>query len=300
MINDIIIDSHIKLKNFVHGISHAHLDHFSSNLKKALATKITLDIIKERKKVNIEMDSSNRVFLHNAGHVPGSSMFLIKVNGKRVLYTGDFNPRDSFLLKGAEPIKTDILIIECTYGKEMYEFPRKNEIKNIVRDIIEEKLSKRSIVLYGYVFGKAQQIAKMLDELGIKYYVHPSIGKINKALEDSFTFKNSIYSNFYDALRKKGAVFLAPYSFRKYAEKMGFYQIGFSGWALNRNFKKRYKVDFGIPLSDHADFYDLLKFIDKCDPEVVYTVHGYKEYFSKVIAEELGIYSQPLPPAKVF
>ncbi len=297
LIDNIIIDSHIKLKNFTHGISHAHLDHFSSNIKKALATKITLNVLKERKKVNICKDENEKVFLHNAGHVPGSSMFLVKTNGKRVLYTGDFNPRESFLLRGAEPLKADILIVECTYGKEIYRFPKKDEIKSIVRDIIDEKIKKRNVVLYGYTFGKAQQIAKLLDELDIKYYVHPSIAKINRVLEGSFTFKNCVYSDFYKIMRreKEGRVFLAPYSFRKYARKMGIYQIGFSGWAMNKNFERIYGVDLGIPFSDHADFYDLLEFIEKCSPEVVFTVHGFKEYFSKVIFEELGIYSQPLP-----
>ncbi len=300
VVDDIVIDSHAKLKNFTHGISHAHLDHFSSSIRKALATEITLRVIKERKKVSIFKDSNKKVFLHNAGHVPGSSMFLIKLNGKRVLYTGDFNPRDSFLLKGAEPIKADILIVECTYGKEMYRFPRKDEIKGLVRDVIDEKIKKNNIALYGYTFGKAQQIAKLLDELDIKYYVHPSIAKINKILEENFNFKNSVYIDSYRILKKErcGIVLLAPYSFRKFADKIGLYQIGFSGWALNSNFSKVYRIDYGIPLSDHADFYDLLEFVKRCDPEVVFTVHGFKEYFSRVVTEELGIYSKPLQNAK--
>ena len=59
--------------------------------------------------------------LLNAGHIAGSNMFLVR-GEKAVLYTGDMSTRDRFGMEGARPIKTDVLIIESTYGDPSYRF----------------------------------------------------------------------------------------------------------------------------------------------------------------------------------
>lgn len=56
-----------------------------------------------------------QVEVHPAGHIPGSSMYL--VNGRRrVLFTGDLQVIDTHLLRGAEPVDCDVLILESTYA----------------------------------------------------------------------------------------------------------------------------------------------------------------------------------------
>jgi Cft2 family RNA processing exonuclease len=47
-----------------------------------------------------------------------------------------------------------------------------------------------------------------------------------------------------------------------------------SGWALDRSAKYRLGVDEAIPLSDHADFAELVAFVEDCQPTRVYTTHG--------------------------
>ena len=59
--------------------------------------------------------------LLNAGHTPGSSQVLIEADGKRFLYTGDFNTADSKLLTGAKMEEVgdlDAVAIESTYANE--------------------------------------------------------------------------------------------------------------------------------------------------------------------------------------
>ncbi|MBD3188506.1 MBL fold metallo-hydrolase, partial [Candidatus Bathyarchaeota archaeon] len=69
------------------------------------------------RKVNFK--SNNFSFkLLDAGHIPGSAMVLVTMDGKNILYTGDFNTRDTRLLWGAnnkDIPKLDGVIIESTY-----------------------------------------------------------------------------------------------------------------------------------------------------------------------------------------
>src|SRR5206468_1378941 len=58
--------------------------------------------------------------LTNAGHIPGSAQTLIEQEGKRLLYTGDFNRQPTRLVDGADPQykNLDAIIIEGTYAGE--------------------------------------------------------------------------------------------------------------------------------------------------------------------------------------
>ena len=58
--------------------------------------------------------------LLNAGHTPGSSQVLIEAEGKRILYTGDFNLEESKLLAGASMNYGDFdaVVIESTYAMQ--------------------------------------------------------------------------------------------------------------------------------------------------------------------------------------
>src|SRR4030042_6783419 len=58
--------------------------------------------------------------LHNAGHTPGSASVLVEAEGKRLLFTGDFNLEDTKLLKGASMNygNIDAVITESTYASE--------------------------------------------------------------------------------------------------------------------------------------------------------------------------------------
>ena len=48
-----------------------------------------------------------------------------------------------------------------------------------------------------------------------------------------------------------------------------------SGWALDSVAIYRYRCDAAFPLSDHADYHDLLRFVELVRPRCVYTLHGF-------------------------
>src|SRR5215216_4172254 len=54
-----------------------------------------------------------------------------------------------------------------------------------------------------------------------------------------------------------------------------------TGWALMPGAKFRYQVDEIFPLSDHADYPELVQCVEHVHPRLVYTVHGYASDFAR-------------------
>ena len=50
-----------------------------------------------------------------------------------------------------------------------------------------------------------------------------------------------------------------------------------SGWGIDRDAKWRYRVDEVFPFSDHADFEQLVRYVQEADPKRVYTVFGFPD-----------------------
>ena len=56
-----------------------------------------------------------------------------------------------------------------------------------------------------------------------------------------------------------------------------------TGWALDAGAIYRYQCDAAFPLSDHADFPDLLAFVDRVQPRLVLTLHGFAREFAQTL-----------------
>src|SRR5204863_6885568 len=54
-----------------------------------------------------------------------------------------------------------------------------------------------------------------------------------------------------------------------------------SGWAVEPSAIYRYQVDAAFPLSDHADYDDLLRYVDLVQPKRVLTLHGFAGHFAR-------------------
>ncbi len=110
--------------------------------------------------------------LLNAGHTPGSGSVIIEGEGKRILFTGDFNTEDSKLLAGAKVDYGDLdaVITESTYANEDHT-PRPELEKRFV-DSCTEVVEKGGIVLLpAFGVGRAQEIATVLAGNHFKYPV---------------------------------------------------------------------------------------------------------------------------------
>lgn len=100
---------------------------------------------------------------HNAGHIPGSAMVLIEAEGKKILYTGDYNlTPTNLMIPGEKNFKDiDALITESTYGYR--ELPPRKELEQELLEEIELTLKKGGRVLIPvFAVGRAQEILLML------------------------------------------------------------------------------------------------------------------------------------------
>lgn len=92
-------------------------------------------------------------------------MFLIEIDGVKILYTGDYSREEDRHLKPAEfpNCEVDVLIVESTYGVQVHEHRDKREEKFIktVHDIV-----KRSgkCLLPVFALGRAQELLLILNE----------------------------------------------------------------------------------------------------------------------------------------
>ncbi|MGC8543870.1 MAG: MBL fold metallo-hydrolase [Vulcanisaeta sp.] len=110
----------------------------------------------------------------NAGHVPGSMLTLLELNGSRVLFTGDFNLAPSNLLRGADinnvPKDVDVVIMEGTYVANTHP-PREEVERDFVRVIKETIEDGGSVLIPVFTIGRAQEILITLYKNGIDYPV---------------------------------------------------------------------------------------------------------------------------------
>ncbi len=185
-------------------ISHAHLDHCGYvphlyNVGKKLgvvSTKPTRDLMgvlladylriqKLKKDVKFTTKDVNEVLRNtsmygygkheinglkfeffNAGHILGSAMIRVEVEGKKILYTGDVCTRNTRILEGvnAEGLEADIVISESTYSKDVLPSV-KDEIKRLVT-IINDTLNRGGHVLIpSFAVGRGQELLLLLDDL---------------------------------------------------------------------------------------------------------------------------------------
>jgi len=271
-------------KGDINFISHAHTDHLIKKNGRVICSDETKELAKIRIGVDFEIEQHPKLRMINAGHVLGSKALIID-DEKKIVYTGDFCLKKRNFLEGFKPEKCDILIIESTFANPDYAFPEINEIKKELKDYIEDN-HEYNINLLGYSLGKAQQICQIIKDLKIPAFVDPTIKKINDVHKK---FGVNINQKIFTKETKEPFVLISPFNKRiKNAKK-----VGFSGWAVNPEYKYRLGLDKAFPLSDHADFYDIIKCVKKSEPETIFTYHGFSEELARFLKLE-GFNAIPL------
>ncbi len=286
-------------------VSHAHSDHMPSSFDGGplLCSNITLRCMRGRVKSkksrnyleNAERGEHPSVKASDAGHILGSNMFMLDV-GQKVLYTGDFCPQDRLDMEGARPQKCDVLIIEATYGNPRYRFPDRHEMIKVIRDWVEDMLNQEhSVVLNAYPLGKSQELTTMLKDFQPR--LHGSVLETTRMMEaDDLKFDYLPFDpqdrspQLVISSTSRGENGLDVLSNKRSADV--------SGWCLDgreRSFGKMgWGMDQGFAYSDHADFYEIIEFVKKCSPSLVYTNHGSEDTLASEIRKRLGITAIPL------
>jgi len=129
--------------------------------------------------------------LLDAGHIPGSAQVLAEANGKRLLYTSDYNTNDTRLLSGADNDygRLDALIIESTYADEDHRdrATLEKEFVEHVTDVVERG---GTVLVPAFSVGRSQEIACILAAYHFEHSVTMDgmARKVNRILMNHTTY----------------------------------------------------------------------------------------------------------------
>ena len=104
-----------------------------------------------------------KLTLLNAGHIPGAGMLKVETDDKNILFTGDFDTRNSPLTKGAKPEDVDILFIEGTYGGRNHA-DQELELSRFIDNVIRVTDNGGTILIPAFANGRTQDMMMRLHQ----------------------------------------------------------------------------------------------------------------------------------------
>ena len=123
-------------------------------------------LIPYRKRVKVGVNVY--LTLYDAGHIPGSAMAYIEIDGKRILYTGDINLTRTRLLEGLKTEEippVDAVICETTYGD--VDHPDRGELEDQLNEKVREVYANKGITLIpAFGVSRSQEIMMVLLKNG--------------------------------------------------------------------------------------------------------------------------------------
>lgn len=259
-------------------------------LEKILLTLIQLIFFSKKKFDDFEIK------LFPNGHILGSSQVKIFGN-KEINITSDFRLQDSLFFDGIKPLASEILVLETTFGSPAYNFPKYSVVVDEMVEWISREAKSNLVLLSGYSLGKAQELTKISNLAGFEPVVHESIFEMNK-IYSSNNMDLGKYSLLDHNLKDFSVLILPPQLVNKFLlstlKEMESRQIVSAlatGWTFVREYDKTF------PLSNHADYNDLIEYVKQVNPKLVLTDHGFCEEFARKL-NRLGFKSKPLKQNK--
>jgi ATP-dependent DNA ligase I len=275
-------------------VSHAHSDHIAPHAE-IIVSERTARLMQTRlpgfRTEHILPFGEKRtvhgldLMLLPAGHIFGSAQFCLFVTNETLLYTGDFKLRPGKSAEQTEWRKADTLIMETTFGLPRYRFPATEEVVDQIVAFCREAIDNNHVpVLLGYSLGKAQEMLCSLDGAGLTPMLHGSVYQMTRIYEQ---FGQSFCKYLrYNPNDVAGKVLICPPSANhsRLLQKIARKRVAIiSGWAVDPNAIYRYQVDAAFALSDHADYADLLRYVELVQPRRVFTLHGFAAAFARVL-----------------
>lgn len=288
-------------------ISHAHGDHLpNSGAAHAYATPPTARFMRLRgfdgaiTEVDFhepaELAGAAVTFLP-AGHILGSAMIFIESEDGSLLYTGDYRTPPAPTTEGFEaPEAVDYLISEATFGLPIYRWPTHDELFTEVRSFAVDTLNEGSTPIFlAYNLGKAQELLHALAPLGHPVQIHGAGYRLCKVYEE-YGYNLGTYEP-YDRDTAEGNILVMPASGLSagMASNIRRRRVAYcSGWASREAERTRRTVDALIPLSDHADFFEILELCQSLRPRHVWITHTPNPDVLQHYLRNEGIESSPL------
>ncbi|MEA2071507.1 MAG: MBL fold metallo-hydrolase [Asgard group archaeon] len=300
-------------------VSHAHSDHYAAfnSHTKTYATKPTIELFTtlnktitedtyqempfHQPKILHQKDTEISLNLIPSGHILGSASVIINNDGQKILFSSDIGGDGLISISNKlETPQADILIIEATFGSKDIIFPQREVISmDILKWAASVAKQKMNSVFFAGQIGSAQELVKIFNSMSnLRVITH---GKIT-AICDIYQ-KNGISLDYIDSRSVEGREILkdgeaviimsrgkkiVPYFMKEHRNCKQAIATGMAAKFQFRNY------DAAFPLSSHANYRDLLKYVNTVNPKEVYTIFGYDKKFAKTISKEFGIPAEPL------
>ncbi|MBI2451144.1 MAG: MBL fold metallo-hydrolase [Parcubacteria group bacterium] len=113
----------------------------------------------------IDLGENFYLIFRDAGHILGSSIIEVFINGQKLAFTGDLGNPPTPILKPTERISNaDWLIMEATYGNRLHEDKLKR--KTLLERAIEDTVTQGGVLMIpAFAMERTQEILYELDEL---------------------------------------------------------------------------------------------------------------------------------------
>ena len=273
-------------------VSHAHSDHIAPHAE-VVTSPGTARFMRERlrgaRREHLLEFGETRTFrdfaltLLPAGHIFGSAQAFVESAAGSLLYTGDFKLRPGLSAEPAQWRHADTLIMETTFGRPKYRMPPTGEVIAQIIAFCRSALEDGAVpVLLAYALGKAQEAVCALLAAGLTPMLHDAAFKMTEIHREL----NPTFPSGYLRFAKNdlaGKVLVWPPHARHSAwpaQGLKLRTAVLTGWALDPGAIHRYRCDAAFPLTDHADYPDLLRYVELVQPRRVFTLHGFAAEFA--------------------
>lgn len=275
-------------------ISHAHTDHMAAH-ELAFATPATAALYRHRLGPRPVHElpygepltwGGYQLTTAPAGHILGAAMLHVAGPDRTLLYTGDFRMRPSATAAPADPPRADVLVMECTFGLPEYRLPPREKVVADLVGTLRQALKVGLVpVVQAYLVGKAQEVTRILTDLGFAVRQHPAIFAVSQVYEAAGCPTGAVGA-YEGSIGPNEVLIYPPTSHRLKGPTLPkqTLKIAVTGWAADPDAKWRLGVDYAFPLSDHADYDELLECVERVDPRIVYCFHGPPEFVDDLIS----------------
>ncbi|MFW9922694.1 MAG: MBL fold metallo-hydrolase [Candidatus Thorarchaeota archaeon] len=317
----IMIDSkNVKIPPKMNAIvTHAHSDHFAvmNSYSPTFATQETIDLfnsqsnqglkpnlnpVKFNEKIPLtETLDETSISLIPSGHVLGSASVYIESQEDSLLFSGDIGGKGLLTLK--TPLttkKANTLIVEATFGSPEIIFPPREDISmEILKWTAEVVKKKMNVVFSAGRIGSSQELIKMFNSLtNLRVVTHGEVTPVSEVYQ-----RHGVKLDFFDSKSEEGREILrdgdaviiqprgnklVPYFITEHIQCKTAIVTGMATRFQYSNY------DASFPLSSHANFMEIIDYVNQVQPKEVYTIYGLEKKLAQAIYKELDIPAKPL------
>lgn len=277
-------------------ISHAHSDHVARH-PEVLCTPGTARFLHARipgKRLIHEVPFGSphplefgvTATLYPAGHILGSSQILLEsAEHGSLLYTGDFKLRAGLAAEPCATPRADTLIMETTFGLPRYVMPPETEvIAQLIAFCHQAVADGATPALLCYSLGKSQEVLLALAGAQLPVMLHAETLRLTRVYEQ-LGMKFPAFREFAQS-DVAGHIVICPAHSSGLLSRIPTVRTAvITGWALDPGTIYRHRCSAAFPLSDHADYPSLLKFVELVQPKRVLTVHGFAQEFAATLRQ---------------